>query len=152
MIPLSTNIAITSFSTCFFSLKSSCSSPLTAWICSRMPPSWLDVRCLSSRGLVRGGRWEAWDRETTHSIGQPFNLALSVAVFYDVLFCCVVVMAALWSGFVSTLVPLPSASIRDRQALTADAETVQLHGEFGSLRGRASVWPKKYGRKYHYLF
>lgn len=51
-----------------------------------------------------------------------FNVASYVAVHLE----CVVVMAALRSSLVSTLVPLPSVHIRDKQALIAEATIVQL--------------------------
>lgn len=135
---LSTNIAITFFYFVFLkSVYESINSLVLLKDAVSLCVAWLDVRWLSSRGLVRGGRWEAWDRETTHSIGRPLTFPLCVAV-YDVFLWCVVVMAELWSGLVSTLVPLCSVSIRDRKAFAAESSAVQLHRVLSSCHGRRS--------------
>lgn len=61
-------------------------------------------------------------------------------------------MAALWGGFVSTLVPFPLVSVRDRQAFTAEASTKQLHHVFSSCHGRSQCDPKNMGENINIFF
>lgn len=90
-----------------FFLKSLFSNLLTAWILFKDAVSLcvarLDVRNLSSRGLVHDRRWEAWDRETTRSTGYPLTLPCllpfikcSVDVWFQLLHS-EVALSLLWS-------------------------------------------------------
>lgn len=107
----------------------------------RCPVAWLSG---GGPGLVVDGQWKAWDRETA---------CVDVAV-WDV--CRV--MAALWGGSVSALVPLPSVSFfirvktshgrRGHRSATPPTSSLRVR----LLSWLLSVWPNKYGRKYHYLF